>query len=114
LLLLAARGGDNFAALYVATVAFGGSFYAVFGLVPAYIGHFFGGGSAALVFAFGNIALGLGGIVGNAFGGWLKVSSGSFAPIYIVMLAAAVASAALSAVMPCEKRARVEALPANA
>ena len=114
LLLLAARGGDNFAALYVATVTFGGSFYAVFGLVPAYIGHFFGSGSAALVFAFGNIALGLGGIVGNAFGGWLKVSSGSFAPIYIVMLAAAVASAALSAAMPCEKRARVEALPANA
>jgi predicted MFS family arabinose efflux permease len=109
LLLLAARGGDNLAALYGATVAFGVSFYAVFGLVPAYIGHFFGSGSAALVFAFGNIALGLGGIIGNALGGWMKQSSGSFAPIYFVMLAAAVASAALTAVMPCEKRAILKA-----
>jgi predicted MFS family arabinose efflux permease len=114
LLLLVARGGDNFTALYGATVAFGVSFYAVFGLVPAYIGHFFGGGSAALVFAFGNIALGLGGIVGNTVGGWLKESSGSFAPIYFVMLAAALVSAALSAIMPSEKRVGVEALPANA
>jgi predicted MFS family arabinose efflux permease len=114
LLLLVARGGDNLTALYGATVAFGISFYAVFGLVPAYIGHFFGSGSAALVFAFGNIALGLGGVVGNALGGWLKASSGSFAPIYIVMLTAAVVSAALSAMMPSEKRAAPEALPANA
>ena len=113
LLLLVARGGDNLPALYGATVAFGVSFYAVFGLVPAYIGHFFGGGSAALVFAFGNIALGLGGIIGNALGGWLKESSGTFAPIYFVMLAAAVASAALSVAMPCEKRAALKALPAN-
>jgi len=113
LLLLVARGGDNLPALYGATVAFGVSFYAVFGLVPAYIGHFFGGGSAALVFAFGNIALGLGGIIGNALGGWLKESSGTFAPIYFVMLAAAVASAALSVAMPCEKRSALKALPAN-
>jgi predicted MFS family arabinose efflux permease len=114
LLLLAAPGGDNLAALYGATIAFGVSFYAVFGLVPAYIGHFFGSGSAALVFAFGNIALGLGGIVGNALGGWLKASSGSFAPIYVVMLVAAIASAALCVIMPSEKRAVPEALPANA
>jgi predicted MFS family arabinose efflux permease len=113
LLLLAARGGDNLTALYGATVAFGVSFYAVFGLVPAYIGHFFGSGSAALVFAFGNIALGLGGIIGNAFGGWMKQSSGSFAPIYVVMLAAAVASAGLTAVLPSEKRAGLQRQPVN-
>jgi predicted MFS family arabinose efflux permease len=113
LLLLVARGGDNLTALYGATVAFGVSFYAVFGLVPAYIGHFFGSGSAALVFAFGNIALGFGGIIGNALGGWMKQTSGSFAPIYFVMLAAAVASAVLSVMMPREKRTVLEALPVN-
>ncbi len=112
-LLLNAAGGASYEFLYIAAVTFGITFYAIFGLVPAYISHVFGQGSAALVFAFGNIALGLGGIVGNILGGALKVSSGSFEPIYMVMLGAAVASAVLSFLMPSEQRAFGEAVSAN-
>ncbi len=112
-LLLDATGGASYKLLYVAAATFGISFYAIFGLVPAYISHVYGQGSAALVFAFGNIALGLGGIVGNILGGALKESTGSFEPIYMVMLGAAAASAVLSALMPSERRARGEATYAN-
>ena len=96
-------GGMNAALVFFAAVTFGISFYAIFGLVPAYISHIFGPGDAVLIFAFGNIALGFGGMVGNFAGGWLKEQSGSFGPIYLTMMAAAVLSALLSAVMPSEK-----------
>ena len=112
-LVINATGGSNYPMLYVAAIAFGISFYAIFGLVPAYISHVYGQGSAALVFAFGNIALGLGGIVGNTLGGSLKVATGSFEPIYMVMLGAAVLSAVLSWLMPSERRSLGEAVHAN-
>lgn len=54
-MLIIAADAKHLAALYVATVTFGVSFYAIFGLVPAYISQMFGTGGAALVFAFGNI-----------------------------------------------------------
>ncbi len=113
-LVVAASGGHGITKLYVAAFAFGISFYAIFGLVPAYISQVFGAGGAALVFAFGNIALGLGGIVGNMLGGILKESMGSFDPIYMVMLAAAVLSAVLSVLMPSERSLFPGAQPANA
>lgn len=103
IMLIAAADTKHLAPLYAAAVAFGVSFYAIFGLVPAYISQTFGTGSAALIFAFGNIALGLGGIVGNVLGGVLKVSTGSFEPIYLIMLGAALCSAVLSACMPSER-----------
>lgn len=113
-LLIHAAGGNSLTTLYVATVSFGISFYAIFGLVPAYISHVYGPGSAALVFAFGNVALGLGGIVGNLLGGWFKVSTGSFVPAYSVMLGAALFCAILSALMPSERRAQGQgAVPAT-
>lgn len=112
LALTQSAGGLNAALVFFAAVTFGISFYAIFGLVPAYISHIFGPGDAALVFAFGNIALGFGGMVGNFAGGWLKEQSGSFAPIYMTMLAAAVLSAVLSALMPNEKAYALTAEPA--
>jgi predicted MFS family arabinose efflux permease len=113
-LLINASGGNDTSALYVAATTFGISFYAIFGLVPAYISHVFGTGNAALVFAFGNIALGLGAIVGNMLGGVLKVSTGSFEPIYLIMLTAALCSAVLSAMMPSERSVVGEVRAANA
>jgi predicted MFS family arabinose efflux permease len=107
-LVLGAVGGEASWLLYGAAVTFGISFYAIFGLVPAYIGHAFGTGGATLVFALGNIALGVGGIVGNMLGGALKESVGSFEPIYLIMLGAAVCSALLSAMLPSERRFRLE------
>jgi predicted MFS family arabinose efflux permease len=113
-LVILAKGGGNALHLYVAAVTFGISFYAIFGLVPAYISHVFGLGRAALVFAFGNIALGLGGIVGNMLGGTLKEMTGSFEPIYVIMLGAALVSAVTGWLMPSETRFALTDRPANA
>ena len=87
---------------YAASAAFGLSFYAIFGLVPAYISHLFGDGNAALVFAFGNVALGLGGIAGNLTGGFTKELLGSFSALYLLILAAALASVAIAVILPSE------------
>lgn len=103
LALVNGGGEEQTIGLYVAAVAFGIAFYAIFGLVPAYIGHAFGPGNAALVFAFGNIALGTGGTAGNILGGVLKELTGSFVPIYMIMLGAALFSAGLSLAMPDER-----------
>ncbi|MEM0935713.1 MAG: MFS transporter [Pseudomonadota bacterium] len=88
--------------IYIAAVAFGLSFYASFGLAPAYISHLFSDGNAALVFAFGNVALGLGGIFGNLIGGYTKEFTGTFDTMYIVILAAAIMSALIAAILPSE------------
>ncbi|MGI6855072.1 MFS transporter [Mesorhizobium sp. 1B3] len=101
--LVAPEEGGGTIGLYAAAVSFGVAFYAIFGLVPAYIAQAFGSGNAALVFAFGNIALGIGGTAGNVLGGTLKETTGSFVPIYMVMLGAAVLSALLSLAMPNER-----------
>jgi predicted MFS family arabinose efflux permease len=94
--------GAGLMLMYVAAVAFGLSFYAIFGLVPAYISHLFSDGNAALVFAFGNVTLGIGGIVGNLVGGYTREFTGSFDVMYVLVLAAAIVSAVIAAVLPSE------------
>ena len=95
-------GGVRFLLIYVAAAAFGLSFYAIFGLVPAYISHLFSDGNAALVFAFGNVALGAGGVIGNLVGGYSKELSGSFDILYLMILVAALLSAVIAMVLPRE------------
>ena len=92
----------GFMLIYVAAIAFGLSFYAIFGLVPAYISHLFSDGNAALVFAFGNVALGIGGIVGNLVGGYTREFIGSFDVMYVLILSAAFVSVVIAAVLPSE------------
>jgi len=95
-------GSTRFLLVYIAPVAFGLSFYAIFGLVPAYISHMFSDGNAALVFAFGNVALGMGGVVGNLVGGYSKEFSGSFDTLYLMILIAALLSAVIALILPSE------------
>ena len=95
-------GGARFLLIHVASVAFGLSFYPIFGLVPAYVSHLFSNGNAALVFAFGNAALGVGGVVGNLVGGYSKEFSGSFDILYLMILVAALLSAAIARALPSE------------
>ncbi len=94
--------GADLMLIYVAAVAFGLSFYAIFGLVPAYISHLFSDGNAALVFAFGNVTLGIGGIVGNLVGGYTREFTGSFNVMYVLIFAAAIVSAVIAAALPSE------------
>ena len=89
--------------IYASSALFGLSFYAIFGLVPAYISHVYKNNTAAIVFAFGNIALGLGGILGNTAGGWIKQATNTFEGLYLIKLFAAIGSAILSIVMRSEK-----------
>ena len=59
--------------------------------------------AAALVFAFGNVARGLGGILGNGAGGWLKEAFGTLEGLYTMILMAA-AGAALTGVALTRER----------
>ena len=88
--------------IHLGSVAFGLSFYSIFGLMPAYISHVFKSGNAAIVFAFGNVALGVGGVVGNLTGGYTKELFGSFDVLYLSILAAAIASIAITSFLPSE------------
>ncbi|WP_293853937.1 nitrate/nitrite transporter [uncultured Alsobacter sp.] len=74
-------------------------YYAMFGLVAAYIAFFFGAGSA-VVFAVGNVLMGLGAVLGNVIGDTLKEATGSFESVYWMFAAGAVASLVISVVLP--------------
>jgi len=87
-----------------AGLSFGLAFYAIFGLVPAYISAWFKGDAATLLFGIGNIALGLGGLLGNLGGGYAKSLMGSFAPVYAIVLAASLLQILLALVTPNERR----------
>ena len=85
--------------LFVLSVSFGVAFYAVFGLVPAYISRNFQGAKTTVVFAFGNICLGLGGILGAMAGGWLKYVTGTFDWIYLAIIVATALSFGLCSLL---------------
>lgn len=89
--------------LYSLSLLFGLSFYAIYGLAPAYISHMYKKGTAILVFAFANVASGLGGILGNALGGWAREEYGTFQWIYIIVLGASAIALLLCFFMKSEK-----------
>lgn len=74
-------------------------YYAMFGLVAAYIAFFFGAGSA-VVFAVGNVLMGLGAVLGNVVGGALKEATGSFESVYWMFAVGAAASIVISLALP--------------
>lgn len=82
--------------IYTAAALFGLSFYAIYGIIPAYISHVYKGGRAALVFSFGSVVLGVGGVLGNVAGGMIKEYSGTFFGIYSIILLAAILSSLLT------------------
>jgi predicted MFS family arabinose efflux permease len=88
----------------LAGLCFGLAFYAIFGLVPAYISACFRGDAATLLFGIGNIALGLGGLLGNVGGGYIKSISGSFAPVYGLILLSALLLIVLAWLTPNERQ----------
>lgn len=90
--------GDELSILKIqaAALLFGVSFYAIYGIIPAYISHIYKGGRAAMVFAFGSVVLGIGGALGNLVGGIIKEFSGTFFGLYGICLSAAVLSALLT------------------
>ncbi len=82
--------------IYSAAMLFGLSFYAIYGIIPAYISHIYKGGRAALVFSIGSVVLGIGGMLGNVAGGFIKELTGTFFYMYAICLTAAVLAALLT------------------
>lgn len=96
------------AMMHLAGILFGLAFYAIFGLVPAYVSAIYRGDTATLLFGIGNIALGLGGLLGNLIGGYAKSVLDSFTPVYGVITAAALLLVLLALVTPNERRRQVK------
>lgn len=90
-------------AMIAAAVAFALAFYPIFGLVPAYIGKTLSGARATTAFGVANVALGLGGMLGNVLAGWSRMGTGTFVWIYLAVAATALVLAALSAALPAER-----------
>lgn len=83
-----------------AGITFGLAFYAVFGLVPAYVMQSFPANATALLLALMNVTQGIGGLIGNVAGGWGKDAWGSFDMIYSISFAAAAGAAIVCVIMP--------------
>lgn len=103
--LLLFSSGDRLD-IFILSVLFGLSFYSIFGLVPAYISLTCKGSTAALIFAFGNVALGLGGIIGNVAGGFIQEITGTLQGSYLLTLSAAFILILLSLFMIDERSAQ--------
>jgi MFS family permease len=67
---------------FVAAAAFGISYGAIYGLLPAYISRMIALPFSSMVFGFGNVMLGLGGIAGNLLGGYSKTLFGELHTLY--------------------------------
>jgi len=97
------RWHAGLAMVYAGAVCFGLAFYAVFGLVPAYVGALYSADDTSAVFGVGNVLLGLGGVAGNLVGGISRQNTGDFDGVFGLVLAAALATLALSFFMRNER-----------
>lgn len=91
-------------ALRVAAVAFGLSFYAIFGLIPAYITKAASPEASTAIFAVANVFLGIGTSFGNAGSGFFQSWMGSFQGIYAGVAAIAAVAMILTLLLPDERK----------
>jgi predicted MFS family arabinose efflux permease len=68
---------------YVALTAFGMSYYAIFGLVAAYIARCFAAAIVSGLSAITFVAVGGGGMIGNYLGGLLLAATGNYHLLYV-------------------------------
>jgi len=92
------------ALLYVAAITFALGFYAIFGLVPAYISQVTDTRRSTVVFGVGNILLGVGAMIGNYVGGFLRTATGTFEWTYILVIVGMVGAIVTTVALPCERR----------
>ncbi|MBU1342615.1 MAG: MFS transporter [Proteobacteria bacterium] len=89
--------------LIIAGIAFGLAFYAIFGLVPAYISKTTAIEQSTIVFGMGNVMLGFGSMIGDFVSGLLKTTTGTFFWTYVCIATIAVIMVVLSWLLPNEK-----------
>lgn len=68
---------------FVSAAAFGISYGAIYGLLPAYVSRMVALPFSSVVFGFGNVLIGLGGIAGNLLGGYSKTFFGELHTLYL-------------------------------
>ncbi|MEW6341887.1 MAG: MFS transporter [Pseudomonadota bacterium] len=108
---LIAASRPNSYALVVAAIAFGFSFFPIFGLLHAYVGKTSTPALAAIVCGICEAAFGIGGASGNIVGGLCKTAFGSFLPVYWLATAASIILVGLTLLVPGVKtRAYSEAI----
>lgn len=90
--------------LQAAAVCFGLSFYAVYGLIPAYVSKTVDPASATTVFAIANVFLGVGTTAGNLGGGYVPRATGSLQGVFVAAAALALAGMALAFALRRERR----------
>lgn len=90
--------------LRAAAACFGLSFYAVYGLIPAYISKTVHPHSATTVFAVANVFLGLGTTLGNVIGGYIPSWHGSLQDVFIVASVLACMGMLLTMILHDERR----------
>jgi MFS family permease len=90
--------------LRAAAICFGLSFYAVYGLIPAYISKTVDPRSVTTVFAVANVFLGLGTTLGNVIGGYIPSWYGSLQDVFIVASTLACVAMVLTMTLHDERR----------
>lgn len=93
--------------LILAAILFGLSFFAVYGLVPAYISKTVSPAEAAVIFSIANVALGVGSMIGNFLGGAGQSYFNSLAWIYIATSIIAMFCIYLTWLFPNENKVSV-------
>ncbi|WP_299956649.1 MFS transporter [uncultured Roseobacter sp.] len=88
--------------LYAAAICFGSSYFAVYGLIPAYISKTVPDEQATSVFAGANICLGLGTALANLSSGYIPALSGSLQHVYICIAVITGCAALLVIALPSE------------
>jgi MFS family permease len=90
------------------SVAYGLSYYAIFGLVPAYIAKILPAERTAPVFGIANVCAGVGGALGNLAGGWSQALTGGLGPVYAGCAVGAALLFVPIMLLPSERRDRAE------
>lgn len=93
--------------LRAAAMCFGLSFYAIYGLIPAYISKTVAPDVTTTVFAVANVFLGLGTTLGNVLGGHFEGWFGSLKDVFITATAFACVAMTLTAILRDEREAPV-------
>jgi MFS family permease len=90
--------------LRAAAACFGWAFYAIYGLIPAYVSKTAEPQAATKVFAIANVFLGLGTTLGNVVGGRIPGWSGSLQGVFIAASALGVAGVIVTMMLPDERK----------
>jgi predicted MFS family arabinose efflux permease len=90
--------------LRAAAACFGWSFYAIYGLIPAYISKTVEPRAAVKVFAVANVFLGVGTTLGNVIGGRIPGWFGSLQGVFVVASVLACAGVIVTMILQDERR----------